>query len=84
MVSPVNDQSVIVTPRAYVLFYKRRDFKVETPDQFLSIRLKETHLADHLIKEEGDQDQDEAMVEEEPTDHLKMAQDVNLDDVQQI
>ena len=77
MVSPVGEQSDIVTPRAYVLFYKRRGFKVETPEQFASIRLQETHLADHLIKVEGDQeqdqDQDEAMVQEEPMNHLKMA-----------
>ena len=83
MVSPVSDESDIVTPRAYVLFYKRRGFEVDTPEKFVGIRLKETHLVDHLIKEEGDQaqDQDEAMVEEQPVDHLKMAQDVDLDDV---
>ena len=39
MVSPVGDQSDIVTSRAYVLFYKKRGFKVETPDEFKSIRL---------------------------------------------
>jgi hypothetical protein len=70
MVSEVSQQDLesdIVTPRAYVLFYKRRGFKIETPHDFLSIRLKESHLTDYLIKYEGEEsaepeaDQDEAM-----------------------
>lgn len=48
-VSPSDLRDDIVTPRAYVLFYQRRGFKVQKPEQFEEIKIKETHLADHLI-----------------------------------
>ena len=40
----------IVTPRAYVLFYKRRGFKAESESDFQSIQIKPTGNSDHLIK----------------------------------
>lgn len=40
----------IVRSSAYVLFYKRRGFQVETKEQFSQIQITPTGNADHLIK----------------------------------
>lgn len=40
----------IITPRAYVLFYKRRNFKCATPEEFDKIKVVSQGTADHLLK----------------------------------
>ena len=52
MVSEVkgNLQEDIVTPRAYVLFYRKRGFNPSTKAHFDSIKLFSTGKADHLLK----------------------------------
>ena len=49
-VKAMSVKNEIVTPRAYVLFYKRRGFKCETSEDFEKIKIKSLGTADHLLK----------------------------------
>jgi len=42
-------ESELVTPRAYVLFYRRRGFSASTKADFDGLQVKSTGAADHLL-----------------------------------
>lgn len=44
----VNSQ--IVTPSAYVLFYKRRGFNLDKPEDFENIKCVPSGMMDHLLE----------------------------------
>jgi len=43
----------LITQKAYILFYKKRGFKLETREDFESIEKKSTGKMDHLIEVTG-------------------------------
>ena len=79
----------IVTPSAYVLFYKQRGFSAKIKDDFDKIVLKSTGSADHLLikpedkkQEESDTKPDSEMVTPPKPNVLNLAENANHDDMQ--
>ena len=79
----------IVTPAAYVLFYKKRGFNAKIKDDFDKIVLKSTGSADHLLikpedkkQEESDTKPDSEMITPPKPNVLNLAENANHDDMQ--